>query len=245
MSRPWLRIAHRGASGSAPELTTAAFARALELGVDMIELDVQFSRDEELVVLHDAELGRTTTGSGLVRAHDLAALKQLDAGSWYSDRFAGERIPTLSEVLQFVAGRARLNVELKAPREDWPGVAEKVVEVVQRAGQLEETIISCFEPEALLAVRRESPSAHVGLLWESPVFDDAWRWAAELGAVSIHPHWILTCPEVIASAHRHGLLVLAWTVNDLAAMQELVRYGVDGVMTDFPERFSALACEVG
>jgi len=238
MPRSYLRIAHRGASGSAPELTMAAFGRALDLGVDMIELDVQLSRDEQLVVLHDPDLDRTTDGCGPVRQKDLATLKTLDAGRWYAARFTGERIPTLSEVLEFVAGRARLNVEIKAPSNDWGQVAKKLVEVLGVSGRLEETIVSCFQPEALVAVRRESPLARIGLLWESPAFDDCWRWTRELGALSVHPHWLLMNPDLVSEAHRLGLLVLVWTVNDLAAMRELVRFGVDGIMSDFPETFA-------
>src|SRR5215468_1737197 len=99
MNQPWLRIAHRGASGTAPELTRSAFERALAIGVDMIELDVQFSRDLELVVFHDVELQRTTSGRGLVREHEFAELKRLDAGSWFGSSFAAERVLSLKEVI--------------------------------------------------------------------------------------------------------------------------------------------------
>ena len=108
-----LVVAHRGCSGRAPENTIAAFEMALEQGSDMIECDVRLTKDEEVVVFHDRALDRTTNGKGPVEQRTLEELKRLDAGSWFSSKFSGERIPTLSEVLHLLEGRAFLNIELK------------------------------------------------------------------------------------------------------------------------------------
>jgi glycerophosphoryl diester phosphodiesterase len=239
MPTPWLRIAHRGASGTAPEHTCAAFARAVELGVDMIELDVQLTRDAELVVMHDYDLERTTSGFGAVRDRTLAEIRTLDAGRWFGPQFAGQTVLTLAEVLALVGDAARLNVEVKAPRDDWPVLVPRLLETLDRHRAIESTIISCFEPGALAAVREHSDRARLGLLWQDTSFDEAWRWAATLGAVSIHPWWLLVSADVVRAAHTRGLQVLTWTVNDIAAMQELVLQGVDGIISDFPERLSA------
>jgi len=238
MTTQWLRIAHRGASGSAPEHTRPAFERALNAGADMIELDVQLSRDGELMVMHDLDLQRTTSTRGAVRDYDLAELKKLDAGSWFDQHFCGEPILTLDEVLTLVAGRARLNVEVKAPATDWPAIAPRLVKVLREYAALESTVISCFDAPALEAVRAQSDDARLGLLWQHTDFTDAWPWLREFHAVSIHPFWMLASSDVIHRAHALGVQVLTWTVNDIAAMRSLVRLGVDGIMSDFPERFA-------
>jgi glycerophosphoryl diester phosphodiesterase len=240
VNRAWLRIGHRGASGSAPEHTRAAFERALALKVDMIELDVQLSRDDELVVMHDLTLDRTTSGHGPVRAHELAALQTLDAGSWFAPEFAGERVLSLREVLQLVRGRTRLNTEIKAPPADWERLTRRLVALLREFGVLHSTLISCFEPGALEQIRGHARDAKLGVLWQHPDFSDAWRWARALGAVSVHPHWMLISEGVMCAARAQGMQILAWTVNEVETMQRLVQIGVDGIISDFPERFASL-----
>ena len=203
----------------------------------MIELDVQFSRDLEIVVIHDSELQRTTSGRGLVREHAFAELKTLDAGSWFGSSFAAERVLSLKEVIEIVRGRARLNVEVKAPVADWPEMALRLVELLRAHQLLDETVVSCFDPGALFAVRQQAPEVQIGLLWQHTDFAAAWELAIELRAVAIHPHWTLASPEIVSEAHARGLQVPVWTVNDVEVMQRLIRRGVDGIMSDFPERF--------
>lgn len=241
MSRKWLRIAHRGASGSAPEHTRPAFERALELGVDMIELDVQLSRDGVLVVLHDLDLRRTTGVADAVRARSFAEIKALDAGGWYGAPFSGQPVLSLDEVIDIVGTRARLNVELKAPEIDWPVLATTLTGTLRRRGLLEATIVSCFEPAALAIVRECDPLAPLGVLWQRTEFAEVWEWARRLDAVSFHPHWMLVSTELVDTAHARGLQVLTWTVNDVETMRDLVRLGVDGIISDHPERFAAVA----
>jgi len=240
MTCGWLRIAHRGASGSAPEHTRAAFARALVLGVDMIELDVQLTRDCRLVALHDATLERTTSGRGLVRAHDLTDLRSLDAGSWFGAEFAGERVMTLEEVIALVGGRTRLNVEMKGQSEDWPILARRLCATLRDASLIDSCVVSCFDATALREMRRLDAEVRLGLLWQQPDLDDAWQQAADIGAVSVHPHWAVITPESVAAAAGRGLQVLAWTVNDVPTMRRMLEWGVNGLISDFPERFDAL-----
>lgn len=244
MSRRWLRIAHRGASSSAPELTRPAFQLALDLGVDMIELDVQVSRDQELVVIHDLELERTTTGAGRVRDHSLAQLRVLDTGAWFDAVFAGQRLLTVDDVAELVGTRAGLNIELKAPREDWPTLVTKLDILLRMRGMLSSTIVSCFDPEGLLAMRRRCAGARLGLLWEKHDLSAAWEWARELRVVSIHPQWQLADGDLVERAHAMGIQVLVWTVNDIENMGRLVARGVDGIMSDCPERFSEVPSQI-
>jgi glycerophosphoryl diester phosphodiesterase len=240
MARPWLRIAHRGASGDAPEHTRPAFARALDAGVDMIELDVQLSRDHRLVVMHDLEVTRTTNGHGPVRDHSLAEIQRLDAGSWFGPQFAGEPGLGLDDVIDIVGTRARLNVEVKAPPADWDTLAANLIGTLRERGLLESTVISCFEMQALETVRAASAEARLGVLWQAPDLTAAWAAAQALRATSIHPYWMLVSPQVIDAAHARGLEVLTWTVNDVAAMRALIAQGIDGIISDFPTRFAAV-----
>lgn len=245
MHRRWLRVAHRGASGSAPEHTRAAFTRALEIGVDMIELDVQLSKDGELVVLHDFELERTTSGKGAVREHTWEALRELDAGSWFGPAFAGERVMTLQEVVQLVGGRARLNVEIKSMPGDGGIVADKLVRLLEEAGVSEQTIVSSFDFQALAAVRARSGRVPIGVLTHGAEVAPIWEVARRLRASSVHPYWALATADVIDAAHGEGLQVIAWTVNDVETMAALIDLGVDGIISDHPERFAQLAAAPG
>lgn len=232
-----MRIAHRGASGTAPEHTRAAFTRALDAGVDMIELDVQLSRDEELVVVHDFELERTTNGRGTVRSHDWAALRELDAGSWFGAEFAGQRMLTLTEVLHLVGERARLNVEVKPTAGDERILAEKLVALLEHCEKTRSTVVSCFDYDVLREVRALSADLKVGLLTHDPDFSRVWRVARELSARSVHPHWALVSPEIVRCAREEGLEVIVWTVNEVDVMAALAAQGVDGIISDYPERF--------
>ncbi|MBX3026521.1 glycerophosphodiester phosphodiesterase [bacterium] len=232
----YLRIAHRGAAGTRPELTRPAFERALEIGVDMIELDVQLTRDGRLVVLHDRQLGRTLAGEGPVRERTLAELQALDAGSWFDARWAGASVPSLDEVLAWTAGRAELNVEIKSPPADWTATAEALLVLLSAAGRLERTIISSFQMGALAEVRARSRAARIGVLWQTTDFDPMWIEAQSLEAIAVHPLWSLVDEALIAEARRQNRQVMVWTVNDPDAMAELIRIGVSGIISDFPER---------
>lgn len=232
----YLRIAHRGAAGTRPELTRPAFERALELGVDMIELDVQLTRDGRLAVLHDRQLGRTVAGQGPVRERSLAELQALDAGGWFAPRWQGATVPALDDVLAWTAGRAELNVEIKSPAEDWEATAAALLDLLQRRDRLAGTIVSSFQMGALAAVRRRSAAARLGVLWQTADLDPMWQEAAALEALAVHPLWGLVDAQVVAEARRRGRRLIVWTVNDADAIAHLIGLGVDGIISDFPER---------
>jgi glycerophosphoryl diester phosphodiesterase len=232
------RIAHRGAAGTRPELTAVAFERAIEIGVDMIELDVQLTRDGRLVVLHDRELGRTVPGSGAVRDRTLAELQRLDAGRWFAAEYAGARVPSLDEVLELARGRAALNVEIKSPAGDWEASAGALLRALAAAGGLATTLVSSFEMGALRALRAASSEVRLAVLWHEPDVVNAFRHAAALGAEAIHPQYRLVTPGLMQAARRDGLAVNTWTVNQVERMRALVELGVDGIVSDYPERFA-------
>ena len=228
-----LVIAHRGASGTAPENTLAAFRRAEALGADMVELDVQLTRDGAVVVLHDDSLERTTDGRGLVAEHDCAMLAGLDAGTWFSPSFRGERIPTLAAVL--AACPLAVNVELKAPGTEV--LAERAIAVVRQAGALDRVVFSSFQPSLLEAVRAREPNATLAVLWNWGPIHDALRLSERVGARAVHIRKDLVTTRAGALAAQSRVELRAWTVNDAGEGDRLVSLGVAGLFTDFPERF--------
>lgn len=233
MQQPWV-IAHRGASGHAPENTLAAFRRAAALGAQFIETDVHLTRDAHLVLIHDHTLERTTNGRGEIRLHTLAELRALDAGAWFGAAFAGERIPTLEEALEF--GRQAdvlFYLELKADA-IW-GAEHALANALRRSGEAARTVVLSFLDHSLAAMNRLEPACLTGYLFDR-WSDDAIDRALHAGARQLAPREESVTPERVERAHHAGLPVVAWTVNEPARMRALVAAGVDGIMTDFPDR---------
>jgi len=235
-----LNIAHQGACGLAPSNTLAAFRLAAELGADGVELDVHLSADGVVVVIHDFTVDRTTDGAGWVANLPLEALKELDAGSWFDPSFAGERIPTLEEVFEEVGHRLLINVELKVPPREDRGLEAAVVGLVERQGLADRVLISSFNPYALRRVRRLAPHIPLGFLYGSAPLSRVARVAAwlmrDLRPEAIHPHWTTISGAGVRRAHRRGRRVVVWTVDEPAAMRRLAGWGVDGIITNWPDR---------
>lgn len=213
--------AHRGFSGVAPENTLAAIRLAMNLpDVDWIEIDVQLSRDGVPVLIHDFTLGRTTDGRGAVRERTLAELKRLDAGRWKSMRFAGERIPTLAEVLDEVRGRLKVNIELKTTAQTYHGLAAAAAAVVQARGMEDEVRFTSFEPAALLEARDAAPDIRRGLIIDSRPADLERR--LELGGCTLLSiaHGKVD-REFVRRQIERGVDVMVWTVDPIRRMREL------------------------
>ena len=229
-----LNIAHRGASGRFPENTLCAFAAAITAGAAMCELDVHMTRDGTLTVIHDDTVDRTTDGKGAVAAMTLEEIKRLDAGVNFGAQFRGERVPTLEEVFTFVDGRCGLNVELKAA-----GIEYKVCEVIRAHSATATALVSSFDWDALARIRYVAPDIRVGLLaseWPARLLGAA----TEIGADAINPGFEMVTEDLCIAAHYRAINVYTWTVDDPAVMRRLVAYGVDGIMTNFPERLAGL-----
>src|SRR5262249_31614762 len=157
----FMAIAHRGASSYAPENTFAAFDLAIEIGARHLELDVHFSSDGHLIVIHDDTVDRTTDGSGPVTSYTLASLAARDAGSWLDPRFKGERIPTLAAVLERYKGRAHLHVELKGHSAD---LAKRTVDLIRSRGMAAEVTVTSFQKAKLEETRLCAPELPTGWL---------------------------------------------------------------------------------
>ncbi|MFO7984000.1 MAG: glycerophosphodiester phosphodiesterase family protein [Desulfuromonadales bacterium] len=220
--------AHRGASAVAPENTIAAFAEAETAGADGIELDVHLSRDGVPVVIHDETLRRTTDGSGLVADFPVAELQRLDAGSWFAPEFAGEAIPTLEEVLDWAAGRLRINVEIKTAD---AGLA--VLELM-RASPGSNVLLSSFDSDLLAFLRRDDDDLPLGFLCDSRSWKKVLRKAIECKAESFHPRGNLVSRPMIAACRDSHIGIYPWTVDRPQEIRRFRRLGTDGLFTNNP-----------
>jgi len=220
--------AHRGASALAPENTLAAFALAEAIGADGIELDVHLSADGVAVVLHDETVDRTSDGRGAVAALTLEQLRRLDAGSWFDADFAGEKIPTLDEVLAWADNRLRLNIEIKS------AAAGRAVLELLRAYPQARALVSSFDHALLDELRRQDPKLPLGFLCESRFWRRALQRAVAAGAESFHPAARHCSRPLVEACHRFGLKVYPWTVDAPRRLASLRRIGVDGWFSNCP-----------
>lgn len=231
-----LSIGHRGASGITPENTKLSFLKALDLGADAIEMDVQLTVDEEVVVIHDESLERTTSGEGLVCETDWETISHLDAGSWFSASFSKCEVPTLDEVLKTIGGRALLNIELKPDKPRGELLARHVIDLVETHDLFSSVVFSSFDTDVLESVRRLAPEARIGVLCVPKKLGPAAQAAIKLGAVNLDPHVSMVDARLIEEAHARNWNVWAWTANEPGEIELLAALGVDGVFTDFPDR---------
>lgn len=239
---PIMVIAHRGYSGEAPENTLAAFKKAIAAGSDMIEFDIHFSKDRQIVVIHDEMLERTTNGLGRVSEHNLADLKKFDAGFWFSPNFSGERIPTLAEVLNLAKGKILVNVEIKSPTHGLYSVtelAEQALKEVKQAQMLSEVIFSSFNAAALEKIREIEPRAYVALLYHRE-----WNFVQEITrgkswqVLNLRKDFLSL--EKITRIQGLGMLVNVYTVNEEEELKKFVNWGVNGIITNYPERLISI-----
>lgn len=234
-------VAHRGNSSVAPQNTLVALEAAWRAGADAVEIDVQLTADRQMVVIHDDTVDATTDGHGAVADLTLAELRALDAGSWFSPLYAGARVPTLEEVLAFVATHpgADLLLELK---DAWtPADAALVTGAVDAAGLADRVVVQSFWPGTVAALREVAPHLPRGLLvWEE--HPEAVALAPGLGVVCVNPSVAMVTqdPGLVARLHAQGLRVMVWTANAQAEWSALLAAddgaGVDAIITDRPDR---------
>jgi glycerophosphoryl diester phosphodiesterase len=229
-------FAHRGASIHAPENTLAAFELAVNLGADGVELDAKLTADNHVIVFHDHVVDRTTDGSGDVSKLPLAALRELDAGVRFSEKFRGEKIPTLDEVFETVGKKTFINVELKNYATPLDALVPKVVEVVKRHGLEERILFSSFFPHNLARSARLLPKTPRGLLTMRGWMGWAGRTLGFRNKVyqALHPLRLDTSDDLVKRVHASGKLVNVWTVNSETDLQRMISYKVDGIITDDP-----------
>lgn len=213
---------HRGAAKLEPENTCLSIKKAIDLGVDQIEIDVHLTRDQQLVVIHDQTVDRTTDGHGAVSDLSLQEIKQLDAGK-------GERIPTLQEVIDVVQRRVILQIELKGP-----DTAEPVVRLIERKNIESAVILTSFVHERLREVHRINLNIALGALWSVPP-DDVCQQALEIGVEAIHIQHQNIDADLVRDAHLHGLKIRAWNPDTVREIQQMIDLEVDAVGSNRPD----------
>lgn len=233
--RNFLVIAHRGASSYAPENTIAAFDLALQMGVRHIELDVHLTRDGHLVVLHDDTVDRTTNGSGAVAQHTLTVLQALDAGAWFREAFAGERMPTFADVLARYRGRVHLHTELKGRSAH---LAQRTADLVRAHGMVQHVTMTSFHKTHLEEMRAYAPEFPTAWL-VGEVSDAVIAQARELGCTQLCPRAPGITPALVHRLHAAGFVVRAWGVANEALMRQVVEAGADGMTVNFPDKLLA------
>jgi glycerophosphoryl diester phosphodiesterase len=228
-------IAHRGASAYAPENTMSSFRKAMELGAQGIELDVQQSHDGHLVVIHDELLERTSSGKGWVKDKTLEELKSLDFGSWYSGSFAGEQIPTLDEVMELISSwDGLLNIEIKSGVVIYPGIEQKVADTISKFNRYDRVIVSSFNHYSLVQLRKLESRIRTGILYMAGIYEP-WKYAAQVGACAIHPLFYNIRPETMPGCIENGIMVNPFTVDQPAMIEMIAKAGVDGIITNVPD----------
>jgi glycerophosphoryl diester phosphodiesterase len=223
-----LKIAHRGASGYEPENTLRSFKRAIELKADMIELDTYLTKDNQVVIIHDETVNRTTNGKGKVKNLTLKELKQLDAGK-------GEKIPTLEEVFDLVNKKVQINIELKGKGTAKP-VSNLIEKYVKKGWTNKHFLVSSFDFNELKVFYSVNKKVRLGVLFErSP--DLYLKRTKQVNAYSINPGLKHATKKFVDKAHQKDLKVYVWTVNSKKKIQRLKLLAVDGVFTNFLDHF--------
>jgi glycerophosphoryl diester phosphodiesterase len=237
-------IAHRGASGYAPETTLAAYRLALQMGVDGIEMDVHPLRDGTIVAIHDPDVKRTTNGRGRIAELALQELKALDAGSWFNKKypgkarsgFAGLRVPTLQEIIELAKeSSVEFYIEIKDPERYSPDLESTLLAIV-RGNQIEKrTRFISFSAQSIAKIKYLDPAIQTGLLISDRSKDPV-RFALRVNADELAIRHTLATQAIVDTAHKNGLSVSVWTVNSQAHMQRIIRLGVDCIITNYPDR---------
>lgn len=248
--RSLLTIAHRGASGYAPENTLSAFRLAVQLQADYIELDLQLTKDGEIVILHDRSVNRTTNGKGEIRQLTLADVKALDAGSWFNAEYpmyarveyAGEKVPTLREVFETFGNRTSYLLETKTSADN-PGLEEKMWALVEQYGLADRVAVQSFSRKSLKKMRKLAPGIkRYQLIWyqhPSTITRGKLREIKKY-ANGIGVTYNKINEDYVRKAKDEGLSVIPYTINYQTHMDLVARWGVDGIYTDYPDRLREL-----
>ena len=238
-------IAHRGASAYYPENTLVSFEGAIALGADMVELDVQLTSDGKVIVFHDEEISRCTNGRGRIAGHTLAELQKLDAGRWFDDKFHGEKIPMLADVLAVCKNKVAVNIEIKTEAVTGAlvgGIEEKSLQIVDQAGMRGHVVFSSFDPRAILHLKlidRQMPAAvlfekkHYGSQFPSEI-------VASLGVDAFNCSQRELGKRWLADLKHHGIPVNVYTVNDEKNMRRLLMMAVNGIFTNRPDTLKSV-----
>ena len=215
------------------------------MGADGIELDVHFSADGYLVVTHDEMLERTSNGKGMVKGRTLEELKALDFGSWFSQEFKGEKIPTLEEVLWLLSGwDGLLNIEIKNGPVFYPGIEKAVADTIRKYNRINRTIVSSFNHYSLVELLEYEPEIKTAPLYMAGLYKP-WEYARSMGAAAIHPLFYNIVPEVMKGCKENNIMVNPFTVDQPEYIRQIAAAGVDGIITNVPDIALKIVKEMG
>ncbi len=230
-------IAHRGYSSRYPENTLSAIRAAVDAGADMVEIDVQLTKDNAIVVMHDQSVYRTTNGAGLVKDLTLEQIRSLDAGSKFDAKFAGELVPTLEEALDAVHGKAMLNIEVKNVGSEGARtfMAQQIAALVARRNDTSHVQVMAFDSDFMKEMRRTAPGMSMALLAVKDTFGSKRRQAVNLKMDGLNLLHNTVSDDEVRDLHQVGIQTHVYTVNRQNSMLKALRKGVDGLITDYPE----------
>lgn len=232
-----LITAHRGASGAAPENSISALKTAIAHGANMVEFDVQQTRDGEIVLFHDQSINRTTGGTGNLSEISWSDLRNLDAGSWFHPNYAGEAIPLLSDALDVCKDRVQINLEIKTSFLNRPLIT-RILESLDRKGCTDQTVITSFHHPNIRYIHRIDPRIRTGCIFYLPLSTKSRHFHSPCSLLSVH--WMLVDKKFVEVAHRHHKEVHVWTVNQPEVMLSMIQCGVDNIITDHPALLRSL-----
>ncbi len=235
-------VAHRGASGNYPENTLIAFQKALEIGVDEIELDLYLTKDDHLVVMHDPTVDRTTDGTGAIEDLTLPEIKDLDAGRAFGEQFRGERVPTWEEALDLVQGKVRLNVHLKEGGHPDGHYENKVAKALEDFQMVGDSILTCSDASVgIFATIDSQLECRIFRAGRTP--EEYIRKSVEMGLRTMQPGRDITTRDFVEKAHAAGRIVHVFYADTPEDMRAYIEIGVDGILTNYPERLKAILTE--
>ena len=237
-------VAHRGASGNYPENTLIAFQKALEIGVDEIELDLYLTKDDYLIIMHDSTVDRTTDGTGAISDLTLAEIKNLDAGAVFGEQFRGERVPTWEEALELVQGKVGLNVHLKEGGNPDGHYERKVAKALSDFHMIEDSILTCSDASVGIFAEIDS-RIECRIFRANRTPEEYIRKSVEMGLQTMQPGRDITTRDFVQQAHAAGRIVHVFYADTPEDMRAYIEIGVDGILTNYPERLKAILTEDG
>lgn len=228
-------FAHRGFSGKYPENTMLAFRKAVDEGVDGIELDVQLTKDGEVVIIHDETIDRTTDGKGLVVSYTYDELRKFDASFKFRGEYGFNPIPTLREYFELVKDKNLVtNIELKTGLNEYFGIEEKVWELIKEYRLEERVIISSFNHYSVLRMKNLAPNLKYGLLTEAWIIG-AGKYTEDVGVECYHPHFLSMTDENVKELKEHNIEINVYTVNEEKDIRDMIEKGIDIVIGNYPD----------
>lgn len=231
-----INYAHRGASGYFPENTMLSFEKAVDLGCDGVETDVQMTSDGVLVLIHDERVDRTTDETGFVKDYTYREIRKLDAGSWKGEVFKKNRIPSFEELIEFGKEKnIKIDFEIKTGIVMYEGIEEKIINTIYKYGMDKNVILSSFNHYSMVDCKKISKEIKTGLLYMEGIYKPE-KYAKYTGADAIHPYLYAINKEVIDGVKKEGILTNVFTVDEEKQMKYFITAGADGIITDYPDK---------